>query len=372
MGAYILRRLLLMIPTIFGIMAISFVIVQFAPGGPVEQVIAQLTGQGADATARFTGGGSELGGGGGEEFGDTVQGGEINSRYRGAQGLDPEFIAELEEQFGFDKPPLQRFGMMIWDYLRFDFGESYFRDITVIDLIIEKLPVSVSLGLWITLISYAISIPLGIRKAVTDGSRFDVWTSGVVIVAYAIPGFLFAILLIVLFAGGSFFDWFPLRGLVSDNWDELSWPARIADYFWHLTLPLIALVMSAFATTTLLTKNSFLDEIRKQYVMTARAKGLTDRQVLYGHVFRNAMLIIIAGFPGAFISAFFTGSLLIETIFSLDGLGLLGFTSVVNRDYPVVFATLYIFSLLGLFVSLLSDLMYTWIDPRIDFERREV
>ncbi|MEL6818913.1 MAG: microcin C ABC transporter permease YejB [Pseudomonadota bacterium] len=370
MGAYIARRLLLMIPTIFGIMAISFIIIQFAPGGPVEQVIAQLTGQGGDATERFTGGGGDVDFG--AEPGDSFEGGVTSSQYRGAQGLDPEFIADLERQFGFDKPPLERFGSMLWDYLRFDFGESYFRDITVIDLIIEKLPVSVSLGLWITFISYAISIPLGISKAVKDGTRFDVWTSGVVIVAYAIPGFLFAILLVILFAGGSFYDWFPLRGLTSDNWEDLSWPARILDYFWHLALPLTAMIMSAFATTTLLTKNSFLDEIRKQYVTTARAKGLTENQVLYGHVFRNAMLIIIAGFPGAFISAFFTGSLLIETIFTLDGLGLLGFESIVNRDYPVVFATLYIFSLMGLLVSLLSDLMYTWVDPRIDFESREV
>ncbi len=290
----------------------------------------------------------------------------------GAQGLDPEFIAKLEKQFGFDKPPLERFGKMLWNYARFDFGDSYFRDISVVDLILEKMPVSISLGLWITLISYLISIPLGIRKAVRDGSAFDVWTSGIVIVAYAIPGFLFAILLMVLFAGGSFYDWFPLRGLVSDNWHDLSWPARILDYFWHLALPLTAMSLSAFATTTLLTKNSFLDEIRKQYVVTARAKGLSERQVLYGHVFRNAMLIVIAGFPGAFISAFFTGSLLIENIFSLDGLGLLGFRSIVERDYPVVFANLYIFSLIGLAVSLISDLTYTWIDPRIDFERRDV
>ncbi|TCD16435.1 microcin C ABC transporter permease YejB [Oricola cellulosilytica] len=370
MGAYILRRLLLMVPTIFGIMAISFAVIQFAPGGPVERVIADLTGQGGDATDRITGGSGDFGGQ--EDLGSSVESSSSSSEYRGAQGLDPEFIAELERQFGFDKPPLQRFGLMIWNYIRFDFGESYFRDIAVIDLILEKMPVSISLGIWITLISYGISIPLGIRKAVKDGSTFDVWTSGAIIVAYAIPGFLFAILLIVLFAGGSFFDWFPLRGLTSDNWSQLSWPARIVDYFWHLTLPLTAMVLSAFATSTLLTKNSFLDEIRKQYVITARAKGLNERQVLYGHVFRNAMLIIIAGFPGAFISAFFTGSLLIETIFSLDGLGLLGFNSVVGRDYPVVFATLYIFSLIGLLVGLLSDLMYTWIDPRIDFERRDV
>ena len=367
MGAYILRRVLLMIPTLLGIMAISFAVIQFAPGGPVEQVIAKLTGQGGDASDRIGGGGgSDLAGG------NLDMGGDVSSKYRGAQGLDPEFIAKLEKQFGFDKPPLERFGKMIWDYSRFDFGDSYFRDISVVDLILEKMPVSISLGLWITLISYLISIPLGIRKAVKDGSAFDVWTSGIVIIGYAIPGFLFAILLMILFAGGSFYDWFPLRGLTSDNWEQLSWPARILDYFWHLALPLTAMVLSAFATTTLLTKNSFLDEIRKQYVVTARAKGLSERQVLYGHVFRNAMLIVIAGFPGAFISAFFTGSLLIENILSLDGLGLLGFRSVVERDYPVVFANLYIFSLIGLVISLISDLTYTWIDPRIDFERRDV
>ena len=367
MGAYILRRILLMIPTLFGVMAISFAVVQFAPGGPVEQVVARLTGQGGDSTERISGGG-------GGEAGVTNfdAGGVASSKYRGAQGLDPEFIAKLEKQFGFDKPPLERFFMMLWNYARFDFGQSYFRDISVLDLIIEKMPVSISIGLWVTLLSYLISIPLGIRKAVKDGSPFDTWTSAIVIIGYAIPGFLFAILLMVLFAGGSFFDWFPLRGLTSDNWEQLSWPARILDYFWHITLPLTALVLSAFATTTLLTKNSFLDEIRKQYVVTARAKGLTERQVLYGHVFRNAMLIVIAGFPGAFISAFFTGSLLIENIFSLDGLGLLGYKSILDRDYPVVFSNLYIFSLIGLFVSLISDLMYTWIDPRIDFERRDV
>lgn len=361
MGAYLLRRLLLMIPTLFGIMAISFIVIQFAPGGPVEQVIARMSGDGS-STDRLSGGGADL-----QRFDQGSQ-----SQYRGAQGLDPAFIAQLEKQFGFDKPPVERFFTMIWNYVRFDFGDSYFRDISVIDLIIEKMPVSISLGLWITLISYAISIPLGIRKAVKDGSAFDVWTSGIVIIGYAIPGFLFAILLMVLFAGGSFFDWFPLRGLFSENWSSLSWPERILDYFWHLTLPLTAMVLSAFATTTLLTKNSFLDEIRKQYVVTARAKGLSERQVLYGHVFRNAMLIIIAGFPGAFIGAFFTGSLLIEQIFSLDGLGLLSFESIVNRDYPVVFATLYIFGLLGLVMTLISDLAYTWVDPRIDFETREV
>jgi microcin C transport system permease protein len=362
MGAYILRRLLLMIPTIVGIMAISFLVVQFAPGGPVEQVISQIQGQGDSAADRLSGSGGDL-------FGQ--QGGGDTS-YRGAQGLDPAFIAQLEKQFGFDKPPLTRFLDMMWNYIRFDFGESFFRNTAVIDLIIDKLPVSISLGFWILIVSYMISIPLGIRKAVRDGSAFDVWTSGIVIVGYAVPGFLFGILLIVLFAGGSFFDWFPLRGLTSDNFDTLSWWQKIIDYFWHLALPLIALSLSAFATTTLLTKNSFIDEIKKQYVTTARAKGLNERQVLYGHVFRNAMLIVIAGFPGAFISAFFTGSLLIENIFSLDGLGRLGYLSIINRDYPIVFGTLYIFSLIGLFVSLISDLVYTWIDPRIDFERRDV
>lgn len=364
MGAYILRRLLLMIPTIFGIMAISFAVIQFAPGGPVERVIAQLQGQGGDAMDRLSGGGADAGA-------ISMDSGS-SSKYRGAQGLDPEFIASLEKQFGFDKPPLERFGLMLWNYARFDFGHSYFRDIEVIDLIKEKLPVSISLGLWLTLISYMISIPLGILKAVRDGSRFDVWTSAVIIVGYAIPSFLFAIMLIVLFAGGSFFDWFPLRGLTSPDFDQMSLWGKITDYIWHMALPVLALVLSAFATTTLLTKNSFLEEIRKQYVTTARAKGLTERQVLYGHVFRNAMLIVIAGFPGAFITAFFTGSLLIETIFSLDGLGLLGYQSVLNRDYPVVFANLFIFSLIGLLVSLLSDLTYTWIDPRIDFDRRDV
>jgi len=355
-----------MVPTILGIMLISFAVIQFAPGGPVEQVIAQLTGQGGSATDRISGGGGDLG------QQNNAIGGENTSKYRGAQGLDPEFIKKLEKQFGFDKPAYERFGLMIWNYARFDFGESYFRDISVLDLIKEKLPVSISLGLWITLISYTISIPLGIKKAVSDGSAFDIWTSGFVIIGYAVPGFLFAILLIVLFAGGSFWDLFPLRGLVSENFDELNVFEKVLDYFWHMTLPLISMTLAAFATTTLLTKNSFLDEIKKQYVVTARAKGLSERQVLYGHVFRNAMLIIIAGFPGAFISAFFTGSLLIEAIFSLDGLGLLGYTSIINRDYPVVFATLFIFSLMGLIISLVSDLLYTWIDPRIDFDRRDV
>ena len=373
MAAYIIRRLLLIIPTMLGIMTISFVVIQFAPGGPVERIIAQVTGTDVSATARIGGTqGGDFGTGDQSQLQPGAGDASITSKYRGAQGLDPEFIKELEQQFGFDKPAHERFALMLWNYIRFDFGESYFRDIPVIDLIIEKMPVSISLGLWMLLLSYGISIPLGIRKAVKDGARFDVWTSAVIIVGYAIPGFLFAVLLIVLFAGGSFLDWFPLKGLTSENFDELAWYEKIVDYFWHLTLPLISMALSAFATTTLLTKNSFLDEIRKQYVMTARAKGLTEREVLYGHVFRNAMLIIIAGFPGAFIGAFFTGALLIETIFSLDGLGLLSFESILNRDYAVVFANLFIFSLLGLVVSLISDLTYTWVDPRIDFETREV
>src|SRR6476619_2669941 len=371
MSAYIARRILLMIPTLLGILFVSFVVVQFAPGGPVERVIAQLSGADTGAGSRVPGSGQ-----GGDFGGRGAQGGSAvdssSSKYRGAQGLDPDFIKKLEKQFGFDKPAYERFGIMLWNFARFDFGTSYFRDVSVMQLVKEKLPVSMSLGVWMTLLTYLISIPLGIRKAVQDGSQFDTWTSTVIIIGYAIPGFLFAILLIILFAGGSFFDWFPLRGLVSENWSQLPWWHKILDYFWHLTLPIIAMALSAFATMTLLTKNSFLEEIRKQYVLTARAKGCTRNQVLYGHVFRNAMLIVIAGFPSAFVHAFFTGSLLIETIFSLDGLGLLGFESVLNRDYPVVFATLYIFSLIGVLVNLISDLTYTWIDPRIDFETREV
>ena len=370
MTAYIIRRLLFIVPTMLGIMFVAFVVVQFAPGGPVEQVIAKLSGSDTGATSRISGSP-------GGDFGNrAMQGGgavdAVSSKYRGAQGLDPEFIKKLEKQFGVDKPAYERFGLMLWNYARFDFGNSYFRDVSVLQLIKEKMPVSMSLGIWMMLLTYLISIPLGIKKAVDDGSRFDMWTSSVIIVGYAIPGFLFAILLIILFAGGSFLDWFPLRGLVSENFHALPWYRQVIDYFWHLTLPIIAMALSAFATMTLLTKNSFLEEIRKQYVLTARAKGCSRNQVLYGHVFRNAMLIVIAGFPSAFVHAFFTGSLLIETIFSLDGLGLLGFESVLNRDYPVVFATLYIFSLVGVVVNLISDLTYTWIDPRIDFESREV
>ncbi|CDP51898.1 microcin C ABC transporter permease YejB [Paradevosia shaoguanensis] len=365
MGAYILRRLLLMIPTVLGIMAVTFIVVQFAPGGPVEQAIARMSNTAVSATASVSGTQQGDFAGQGQENNSTG-----NSLYRGSRGLSPQLIAQLEKQFGFDKPPLERFGQMLWNYIRFDFGKSYYRDISVIDLIKEKMPVSISLGLWMTLLGYGISIPLGIAKAVRDGSRFDVWTSGVVIVGYALPSFLVGILLIVLFSGGSFLSWFPLRGLTSDNFDQLSLPMKVVDYFWHLALPIVAMAVGSFATLTLLTKNSFMEEIRKQYVTTARAKGLSENQVLYRHVFRNAMLLVIASFPAAFVSAFFSGSLLIETMFSLDGLGLLGFESVLNRDYPVVFATLYIFSVLGLVITLISDLTYMWIDPRIDFEKR--
>lgn len=360
MLAYILRRLLLIVPTLFGILLLNFVIIQAAPGGPVEQAIAKLEGFEAaagGATGRISGGGSEVASG--------------SSNYRGAQGLDPDLIAEIERMYGFDKPAHERFWLMLTNYLKLDFGESFFRDAKVIDLIVEKMPVSISLGLWSTLIMYLVSIPLGIAKAIRHGSTFDVWTSSAIIVGYAIPAFLFAILLIVLFAGGSYFDWFPLRGLTSNDFEELSLGGKILDYFWHLTLPVTALVIGNFATLTLLTKNSFLDEINKQYVITARAKGLSKNRVLYGHVFRNAMLIIIAGFPAAFIGLFFTGSLLIEVIFSLDGLGLLSFEAAINRDYPVVFGTLFIFTLLGLVVKLIGDLTYTLVDPRIDFESRE-
>ncbi len=367
MAAYILRRLLLMVPTVLGILFISFVIVQFAPGGPVERVVAQLQG--------LSGGASSLGGGGadiGSSAGAQAALGGEGSKYRGAQGLDPKFVKELEKQFGFDKPAWERFLLMVRNYATFDFGQSYYRDVPVLQLIGERLPVSVSLGLWMTLLSYVISVPLGIAKAVRDGSRFDIWTSSVVTIGYAVPSFLFAILLIILFAGGSFYQIFPLRGLVSENWAELDLFHKVTDYLWHITLPVIAMSVGAFATSTFLTKNSFLDEIKKQYVQTARMKGLSERRVLYGHVFRNAMMIVVAGFPGAFISAFFTGAILIEQIFNLPGLGLLSYDSIMNRDYPVVFANLYIFALLGLVVNLISDLTYTWIDPRIDFETRGV
>lgn len=365
MLAYILRRLLLIVPTLLGILVINFVVIQFAPGGPVEQVIAQVTGTAADVTGRISGPSGEMGAGGLAQAGDTA------GKYRGAQGLDPEFIKKIEKQFGFDKPPHERFFLMLGDYLTFDFGESYFKARPVVDLIIEKLPVSISLGIWTTLLVYLISIPLGIAKAMRDGSRFDIWTSAVIVVGYAIPSFLFAVLLVVLFAGGSFVQWFPLRGLTSDNWADLSLIGKIADYFWHIALPVLAMVIGGFASLTMLTKNSFMEEINKLYVLTARAKGLSERRVLYGHVFRNAMLLVIAGFPSAFISVLFTSSLLIEVIFSLDGLGLLGFEAALKRDYPIMFGSLYIFTLLGLIVNLISDLMYVAVDPRIDFESRE-
>ena len=360
MGAYILRRLLLIIPTLIGIMVINFTLVQFVPGGPIEQVIARVQGQG-DVFQGFAGSG--------DAGSNAAMSGD--SEYAGARGLPPEFIEDLEREFGFDKPPLQRFFGMMWNYMRLDFGESYFRSISVIDLVLEKMPVSITLGLWSTLIAYVISIPLGIGKAVRDGTRFDTWTSGLIVVAYAIPAFLFAIMLLVLFAGGSYFQIFPLRGLTSDNFEQLSLLGKVGDYLWHIALPVLASTISAFATLTLLTKNSFLDEIKKHYVMTARAKGLGERRVLYGHVFRNAMLIVIAGFPAVFIGVFFGGSVLIETIFSLDGLGRLGFEAAVGRDYPVMFGTLFLFGLIGLVVGLLSDLMYVLVDPRIDFEKRE-
>lgn len=357
MLAYIIRRLLLIIPTLFGIIVINFLIVQAAPGGPVEQVLAQIKGQAVSATARVSTSGGEAG--------------SATSQSRGARGLDPQLIKELEHQFGFDKPLWERFLIMVGSYLRFDFGKSFFSGRRVVDLVIEKMPVSISLGVWTTLLIYLISIPLGIAKAVRDGSRFDLWTSTVIVVGYAIPSFLFAILLIVLFAGGSYFQWFPLRSLVSENWGQLDLFHKIADYFWHITLPILSLVIGSFATLTILTKNSFVAEIGKHYVLTARAKGLTERRVLYHHVFRNAMLIVISGIPSAFIGILFTGALLIEVIFSLDGMGLLGYQAVINRDYPIVFGTLYFFTLVGLVTNLIGDLTYTLVDPRIDFETRE-
>jgi microcin C transport system permease protein len=378
LGAYILRRLLLVVPTLFGVMVINFVLTQFVPGGPIQQIQARFEGEG-DALQNLAG---TEGGGVQEDDG-----------YVGARGLPPEFLAKLEVQFGFsrivcdegftgtpsikapecrkeDIPAVERFFIMMGKYLTFDFGESYFRRVSVVDLVIEKLPVSITLGLWSTLIAYLISIPLGIRKAIHDGSRFDTWTSGIIIAAYAIPGFLFAVMLMVVFAGGSYFQWFPLRGLTSTNWESLSLWGKVTDYLWHITLPVTAQLISSFAVLTLLTKNSFLDEIKKQYVMTARAKGLSEGRVLYGHVFRNAMLIVIAGFPGLFLGVFFGSSLIIEMIFSLDGLGLLGYRSLIDRDYPVIFGTLFAFGLIGLIIGIISDLTYALVDPRIDFERR--
>ena len=358
MLSYIFRRLILIVPTLVGIMCINFFLVQFVPGGPIEQIISDL-----EKNSSFL---DSIGGGSQE-----VRTSDGLESYKGSVGLPKDFIDELEAQFGFDKPLWERFFSMMYDYITFDFGDSYFRSISVIELIIEKMPVSISLGLWTTLLAYMISIPLGIRKALLDGSSFDNWTSTLIIIGYSIPGFLFAIFLLVLFAGGSYLQLFPIRGLVSSNFENMSFFGQIKDYFWHIALPVLASTVSAFATLTLLTKNSFLDEIKKQYVITARSKGLSDQRVLYGPVFRNAMLIIIAGFPGLFISVFFGSSLIIETIFSLDGLGRLGFEAAVSRDYPVVFGTLYIFGLLGLVVGLLSDLMYVWVDPRIDFEKRQ-
>jgi microcin C transport system permease protein len=370
MLGYIARRLLLIVPTLFGIMVINFLIVQAAPGGPVELMIARLRGDDLGTMARVTGTGRETTTGGGA--GPASAGADdFGSKYRGARGLDPDLIRQLEAQFGFDQPAHLRFVQMMRRYLVFDFGTSFYSDRPVIGILLSKLPVSISLGLWTTLIVYLISIPLGIAKAVRDGSPFDVWSSVAVIIGYAVPAFLFALLLVVLLAGGSYAKWFPLRGLTSPDWQQLAWPARILDYAWHIALPITAMVIGGFATLVLLTKNSFLEEINKQYVVAARAKGLRRRRVLYGHVFRNAMLIVVAGFPSAFVGIFFTGSLLIEVIFSLDGLGLLGFEAAINRDYPIMFGTLYIYTLIGLVLNLVSDLTYVVIDPRIDFARRE-
>lgn len=374
MAHYIFHRLLLIIPTLLGILLINFLIVQAAPGGPVEQTIARIKGHATGATSRIAGGGvaGDMAAAGQQlnQVGSSSQQTSTQAAYRGAQGLDPEFVKELERMYGFDKPAHERFLKMLIDYIRLDFGTSFFRDEPVLDLILEKLPVSISLGLWSTLMVYLISIPLGITKAIRDGSRFDIWSSAVIVIGYAIPSFLFAILLIILFAGGSYWQIFPMRGLISDNFEQMSYWEQITDYFWHIALPVTALVISGFASLTMLTKNSFLDEIGKQYVLTARAKGLNHKQALYRHVFRNAMLIVIAGFPGALMSILFTGSLLIEVIFSLDGLGLLGFEAALNRDYPVMFGTLFVFTVIGLIFKLIGDMTYVLVDPRIDFEKR--
>ncbi len=361
MGAYILRRLILVVPTLLAIVTINFFIIQIAPGGPVDQFIAGMQGLDSGIMEQVTGSSeSEL------EETDIKE----TSSYRGAKGLDPEVIKQIEQRFGFDKPIHIRYFKMLKDFMLFDFGDSLFKGRSVIELIVERIPVSISLGLWSTIIIHLVCIPLGIKKALKHSSRFDIWTSTVIIVANAIPVFLFAILLIILFAGGTYFNWFPLRGLVSVNWEELSLFGKIVDYFWHMTLPIIASVIGGFATLTFLTKNSFLDEIGKQYVVTARAKGLTENRILYGHVFRNAMILVIASFPAAFIGIFFTGSMLIEVIFSLDGIGLLGFQATLQRDFPVMFSTLYIFTLMGLLLTIISDITYTIVDPRIDFEKR--
>lgn len=367
MGGYLIRRIFLIFPTLFGIMIINFAVIQIVPGGPVEQMIAQMTGTAVESTARFSGGGEG-------ELSTSLDASNLddsNSKYRGAQGLDPDIIKEIEVMYGMDKPAHERFFKMLKSYIFFDFGESFFRDQKVTSLVLDKMPVSISLGLWTTLLVYLISIPLGIRKAISDGSKFDIISSSIVTIGYAIPNFLFAVILIVFFAGGRFYDIFPLRGLVSENFEDLNLLSQIKDYFWHLTLPLLAMIISGFAGLTFLTKNSFIDQINQQYVMTARAKGLSEKKVIYGHVFRNAMLIVIAGFPSAFIGILFSSSLFIEVIFSLDGLGLLGYEAALTRDYPVIFATLYFFSLLGLIMGIIGDFMYSLIDPRIDFESRE-
>lgn len=358
MGRYLLRRLLLILPTLFGIMVVNFFIIQFAPGGPIEQIVAQSSGLGMSSTQAISASGQ-------------ISASGSESTYGGSAGLPPEMLTELEAQFGFDQPAHVRFLTMMWNYLRLDFGRSYFQDRPVFDLVLERIPVSLSLGLWSMLLIYSIAIPLGIAKAVRDGTPFDVWTSAVVFTAYAVPGFLFAVMLIVFFAGGSYLDWFPMRGLVSDNFAELSLTGRIRDYLWHMALPLTALTIGGFATLSMLTKNSFIEELGKPFVITARAKGLSEARVLYGHVFRNAMLIVIAGFPAAFVSVLYSGALLIEVIFSLDGIGLLGFDAAIKRDYPILFGTLFVFTLIGLVMHLVGDLVYTLVDPRIDFETRE-
>ncbi|MCH2569555.1 MAG: microcin C ABC transporter permease YejB [Pseudomonadales bacterium] len=362
MAGYIAKRLLLMIPTLLGIMLVNFVIVQFAPGGPIDQIIEQMVSGGSGGVStRATGMSADIGA---SSLNDS-------SRNPASRGLDPEILADLEKQFGFDKPVHERFLDMLYNYMTLDFGESYFQDRPVVDLVIERLPISISLGLWSMLLIYTISLPLGVRKAVKDGTRFDIWTSALLFIGYAVPGFLFAILLIILFAGGSYFDWFPLRGIVSNGWGDMSLFDQIIDYFWHLALPITALTIGGFATLTMLTKNSFLEEISKQFVLTARSKGMSERRVMYGHVFRNAMLIVIAGFPAALIGILFTGSMLIEVIFSLEGIGLLGFEAVLTRDYPIMFGTLFVFTLIGLVLQLIGDITYTLIDPRIDFESRD-
>ena len=363
MAAYFLRRVLLIVPTLWAIITLNFFIVQIAPGGPVDQALANIE------FGQTTG----LPSSGADSAGSHATRSHLNpadNQYRGARGLDPEVIAEIKQRYGFDKPLWQRYGEMLWNYLRFDFGDSLFRSASVVGLIKESLPVSISLGLWSTLIIYLVSIPLGIRKAVRNGSAFDIWSSALIIVGYSVPAFLFGIMLIVLFAGGSYLDWFPLRGLTSAQHDTLPWYGQVLDYFWHIALPVLATVIGGFAALTMLTKNAFLDEIRKQYVVTARAKGVSEKQIMWKHVFRNAMLLVIAGFPATFISMFFTGSLLIEVMFSLNGLGLLGYEATVSRDYPVMFGTLYIFTLIGLLLNIISDISYTLVDPRIDFEGR--